>query len=43
MLTVKLEESATVRNFRIVQTEDSRQVTRDTMNGPSAIAGLEVH
>ena len=30
MLTVKLEESATVRNFRIVQTEGSRQVTRDT-------------
>lgn len=23
--------------------EGSRQVTRDTMNGPSAIAGLEVH
>ena len=26
----ELEESATVRNFRIVQTEGSRQVTRDT-------------
>ena len=26
----ELEESATIRNFRIVQTEGSRQVTRDT-------------
>ena len=26
----ELEEEATIRNFRIVQTEDSRQVTRDT-------------
>ena len=26
----ELEESATIRNFRIVQTESSRQVTRDT-------------
>ena len=25
----ELEESATIRNFRIVQTEGSRQVTRD--------------
>lgn len=27
---VELEEDATIRNFRIVQTEGSRQVTRDT-------------
>ena len=26
----ELEEAATIRNFRIVQTEGSRQVTRDT-------------
>ena len=26
----ELEEDATIRNFRIVQTEGSRQVTRDT-------------
>lgn len=26
----ELEESSTIRNFRIVQTEGSRQVTRDT-------------
>ena len=26
----ELEEYATIRNFRIVQTEGSRQVTRDT-------------
>ena len=26
----ELEESETIRNFRIVQTEGSRQVTRDT-------------
>lgn len=26
----ELEEGATIRNFRIVQTEGSRQVTRDT-------------
>ena len=26
----ELEEDATIRNFRIVQTESSRQVTRDT-------------
>ena len=26
----ELEETATIRNFRIVQTEGSRQVTRDT-------------
>ena len=26
----ELEESATIRNFRIVQTEGSRQVSRDT-------------
>ena len=26
----ELEESVTIRNFRIVQTEGSRQVTRDT-------------
>ena len=26
----ELEESATIRNFRIVQAEGSRQVTRDT-------------
>ena len=26
----ELEESATIRNFRIVQTEGSRQVTHDT-------------
>lgn len=25
-----MEEAATIRNFRIVQTEGSRQVTRDT-------------
>ena len=28
----ELEEDATIRNFRIVQTEGSRQVTRDTKN-----------
>ncbi len=28
----ELEEDATIRNFRIVQTEGSRQVTRDTMH-----------
>ena len=28
----ELEETATIRNFRIVQTEVSRQVTRDTMH-----------
>ena len=28
----ELEESATIRNFRIVQIEGSRQVSRDTMN-----------
>ena len=28
----ELEETATIRNFRIVQTEGSRQVTRDTMH-----------
>ena len=28
----ELEESSTIRNFRIVQTEGSRQVTRDTKN-----------
>ena len=27
----ELEEEATIRNFRIVQTEGSRQVTRDTL------------
>ena len=27
----ELEEDATIRNFRIVQTEGSRQVTRDTI------------
>ena len=27
---VELEEDATIRNFRIVQTEGSRQITRDT-------------
>ena len=27
----ELEEEATIRNFRIVQTEGSRQVTRDTI------------
>ena len=26
----ELEEDSTIRNFRIVQTEGSRQVTRDT-------------
>ena len=26
----ELEEDATIRNFRIVQTEGSRQITRDT-------------
>lgn len=26
----QLEENSTIRNFRIVQTEGSRQVTRDT-------------
>ena len=29
---LELEEDATIRNFRIVQTVDSRQVTRDTMH-----------
>ena len=28
----ELEEAGTIRNFRIVQTEGSRQVTRDTKN-----------
>ena len=27
----ELEEDSTIRNFRIVQTEGSRQVTRDTI------------
>ena len=27
---LELEEDSTIRNFRIVQTEGSRQVTRDT-------------
>ena len=29
-LDSELEEDSTIRNFRIVQTEGSRQVTRDT-------------
>ena len=42
----ELEEDSTIRNFRMVQTEGSRQVTRDTThdNRPRIIAvGFKVN
>ena len=40
----ELEEDATIRNFRIVQTEGSRQVTRDTKAFPKPCGpSLSVH
>ena len=37
----ELEEEATIRKFRIVQTEGSRQVTRDTKHYKGAFYGLQ--
>ena len=40
----ELEETATIRNFRIVQTEGSRQVTRDTKHySPVSYTHLDVY
>ena len=37
----ELEESATIRNFRIVQTEGSRQVTRLSKFGKSVFLSVD--
>lgn len=38
----ELEEATTIRNFRIVQTEGSRQVTRDTKHYSLQMMGGKV-